>query len=238
MAIKRYRGAKVKECVYCKNIYKPWKIAQKYCSHDCYAAAITENPQEHDCQQCGKPFKRRGSKPHKYCGQECSGLARRNRDKRICKSCGNNFEYKTSQSKHYKNAGKYCSRECMYAGVKRANAKKPKNPAAGKRSAEREWQKAVREKDDYTCQKCYKKEPYIHTHHIHTRGSRPDLKFEVSNGVCLCNSCHSWVHNNIVEAYDLGLIANRSIEYKRSLERIKNGWGNNRYKTSSKAKDD
>lgn len=180
---------------------------------------MTENEQYHICEICNKEFKRSGNSPKKYCSQKCFGIGKSNQVERVCKSCGTKFEFKPSQSSHYVGAGQYCTRECAYKGTIRKTAKKPPTKRGGKRKADKDWQLAVRLKDNYTCRKCGVYDEYIHTHHLATRGSTPSLKHDVDNGICLCNSCHAWVHNNIAEAYDLGLIKNRSIEYKRLLER-------------------
>lgn len=77
---------------------------------------------------------------------------------------------------------------------------------------ERKWKKAVRERDGYTCQRCFRSSPYIHAHHIAPRSRRPDLKLEVSNGVCLCHLCHLWCHSHILEATALGLLSTATYE--------------------------
>ena len=53
-----------------------------------------------------------------------------------------------------------------------------------------EWRKAVFERDDYTCQKCFAIGEYLHADHIKAFSKFPDLRFEVSNGRTLCVSCH------------------------------------------------
>jgi len=221
-------ASKVKNCKECGEEFKPSKSVQQFCGHECYWKNMTENEQFHICEVCKVEFKRRGNSPKKYCSQKCFGIAKNNQEERTCKSCGTKFLYKPSQSNHYAGAGKYCSRECAYKGTVRKTAKKPINDPYGrsKRKADKDWQLAVRLKDNYTCRKCGVYDEYIHTHHLATRGSTPALKHDVDNGICLCGSCHAWVHNNIAEAYDLGLIKNRSIEYKRLLERDKKGFRN------------
>lgn len=36
-------------------------------------------------------------------------------------------------------------------------------------------------------------------HHKKTRGSRPDLKLETNNGVCVCQQCHYKIHNGTIK---------------------------------------
>lgn len=53
------------------------------------------------------------------------------------------------------------------------------------------WRKAVFTRDNWTCQKCFsKEEKYVTAHHIKSFAKFPDLRFEVSNGLTLCELCH------------------------------------------------
>jgi hypothetical protein len=150
----------------------------------------------------------------KVCSNACSGKLKNTKKERNCKNCGKLFEISPSQFRAYKGAGRYCSRSCSYSGKIKANKDKPIKDKYGRtnRKAAQDWKIAVREKDDYTCQRCGKREDYIHTHHVAPRSRRPDLKYDVSNGKCLCNSCHSWVHNNPLEALELGLLSIETYE--------------------------
>lgn len=76
----------------------------------------------------------------------------------------------------------------------------PKNKTIRHGLEFRLWRKSVFERDNYTCQNCgiqsgcgYK--IYLHPHHILNFSSYIDLRFEVSNGVTLCNECHWEFHN-------------------------------------------
>lgn len=79
-------------------------------------------------------------------------------------------------------------------------------------SAEKTWTKAVREKDNYTCQRCGKYDKFIHTHHVAPRSRRPDLKLAVANGICLDTECHAWVHANPIAATEQGLLSDATYE--------------------------
>lgn len=55
------------------------------------------------------------------------------------------------------------------------------------------WARAVKSRYDYTCQKCGSKGD-MHAHHILSYTEHLDLRFEVSNGTCLCVPCHKDFH--------------------------------------------
>lgn len=71
------------------------------------------------------------------------------------------------------------------------------------------WSKAVRARDPF-CVRCGK--PSEQSHHIATRKRRPDLKYELSNGVGLDSQCHQWVHDHPIEATAAGLLSDESYE--------------------------
>lgn len=59
----------------------------------------------------------------------------------------------------------------------------------------KDWRKQVFERDNYTCQSCGKRGCVIHPHHIKKRSVFPELKFDINNGVTLCNRCHIKLHS-------------------------------------------
>lgn len=60
------------------------------------------------------------------------------------------------------------------------------------------WRDAVRERDNYTCQRCGSKENVV-AHHILGFSEYPFLRNEIENGVTLCHECHKIVHREIIE---------------------------------------
>lgn len=55
----------------------------------------------------------------------------------------------------------------------------------------RHWRNAVLERDGYRCRRCYKSTRRLNTHHIFSFTLFPELRFEVSNGLTVCVSCHT-----------------------------------------------
>ncbi len=56
-----------------------------------------------------------------------------------------------------------------------------------------EWRKAVYERDHYTCRACgvrgSRRHP-LNAHHIKPFMAYPESRFELSNGITLCEACH------------------------------------------------
>ena len=61
-------------------------------------------------------------------------------------------------------------------------------------AAYQEWRKSVFKRDDYTCQCCGSKGGKLNAHHLKSFADYPDLRFDVDNGVTLCESCHKSFH--------------------------------------------
>ena len=56
------------------------------------------------------------------------------------------------------------------------------------------WRLAVYERDDFTCQECGSRGVRLNAHHIKSWRKHPDLRFAISNGITLCESCHKKKH--------------------------------------------
>ena len=149
----------------------------------------------------------------KYCSYNCFYKRQKTGKQRVCKNCGKEFVTPLSQFSYYKGAGKYCSRQCSYRGIVKETKVKPVKDKYGRsrRYDDLVWQKAVRDRDSSTCKRCGVYDKAIHTHHIVLRSQSKALKHVVSNGICLCGPCHSWVHNHPKEARDQGYIKSAPI---------------------------
>jgi predicted restriction endonuclease len=78
----------------------------------------------------------------------------------------------------------------------------------------RRFKREVRERDNCTCQfpGCGYYSKHIDVHHIAKRSQRPDLKFAVNNGICLCRPHHRWTDLNHDEAVRMGLLSVETYE--------------------------
>lgn len=61
----------------------------------------------------------------------------------------------------------------------------------------REWRKKVFERDNYICSFCQSQSKKLNAHHVKPWKSYPDLRFDISNGITLCESCHKKLHKTI-----------------------------------------
>lgn len=56
------------------------------------------------------------------------------------------------------------------------------------------WRKSIFERDNYMCRVC-SSSGYITAHHIKSFAHFPELRFELSNGITLCEECHKLTDN-------------------------------------------
>ncbi len=97
--------------------------------------------------------------------------------KQFCKTCNKEF---LTFSSLIKKGKKFCSKNWHYT----------------KSYDYRLWRKNIFERDDYSCQKCFmSKGQYITAHHIKSWAKYPELRFDIDNGITLCEECHKLTDN-------------------------------------------
>ncbi len=111
-----------------------------------------------------------------------------------CEDCG-----KPLKTKPWGKQGKvkYCP-VCRSKGERSVHWKGGTTPQRMKESMTNEYKefvKAVLQRDNYTCQRCNRKNGggwviKLHVHHIKSYAENPKLRFEISNGITLCEVCH------------------------------------------------
>lgn len=101
-----------------------------------------------------------------------------------CCGCGVGYRRKLYEILKARQA-LYCSPLC-----RKNHSITPENKRLRRSKEFANWRKAVFERDNYTCQICYVRGGVLHPDHIKQFAYYPELRFELSNGRTLCESCH------------------------------------------------
>lgn len=86
------------------------------------------------------------------------------------------------------------------------------------------WAKCVKQKAKHICELCgiRGREAMFDAHHIFTKGSCSNLKYNIDNGCCLCKGCHRFrVHIKSEPELIPKLILSRGQEWFNDICRIK-----------------
>ena len=102
--------------------------------------------------------------------------------KSFCKACW--YEYKVSQ-KGVDNSGRF-EKGLIPWNRKEVDGRQSKKA--------KEWVIAVLKRDNHVCQKCNVRKKKMHSHHIKCWYEFPLLRFNLENGITLCNLCHAIIH--------------------------------------------
>ena len=166
-----------------------------FCCRECYLQFHSKEVPICICENCGKTFKGSKYNSNKYCSRDCYLEAHSIKDKeRQCPTCKKIFIAKTSEDK-------YCSWECynkdrhMPSGEKHWNWKGGISIINDRHDSVKykEWRQKVYERDGYKCIKCGSKEK-INAHHIYSYKYYPEKRYDLENGITLCEKCHTKLH--------------------------------------------
>lgn len=166
-----------------------------FCCRECYLKFHSKEVPICICQVCNKTFKGSKYNANKFCSRECYNIFHNIKNKiRYCKKCGKIFTAKNNENK-------YCSWECynndrhMPKGTEHWNWQGGKSKEKDEHDSfeYKQWRLNVYKRDEYKCVKCGSKEK-INAHHIFAWKYYPDKRYDVKNGMTLCEKCHIKIH--------------------------------------------
>jgi 5-methylcytosine-specific restriction endonuclease McrA len=185
-------------------------LERRFCSRSCRSRWTSANvPRRlrtaprisYPCPGCGAAVTVLASRAdrNKHCSAGCARrgqalrVARLKRgEMRACIICGTDAYVVPSRPL----TARFCSGACYHVW----RAQQPRTSTSRDSAAYREWRAAVYRRDKYTCQRCGERSTRknrLHAHHIKYWADYPELRFEVSNGLLLCGSCHAKEHFNV-----------------------------------------
>ena len=161
------------------------------------------------CAYCGERVYLRLSslRKHNYCSVHCHNKHQLKGNALVCIVCGT--QYYRSPSQIRLRGSNYCSNECKWSVLAKSQLGDKNSQWADGVSTEnhrlraskrwRAWRGSVFERDNWSCQTCGARSGHgasiiLHPHHIKPFAKYPELRFELSNGVTQCLSCHKAIH--------------------------------------------
>lgn len=145
------------------------------------------------CAVCDNIYKVKAyrAEASKFCSKLCWANRSSQVPARNCLGCEISFT-------PIMNRQKTCSLKC--AGIARSGANHFRwKGGTSKTERERQqtdiarWRKSVFTRDKYTCQHCGDRKN-LNAHHVKEWANFPDDRFDIANGLTLCESCHGKVH--------------------------------------------
>ena len=172
------------------------KINQhNFCNRKCYLEYHSKDTKIYKCEICRKEFKGDKYNANRFCSRECYLEYHKIKNKiRVCPTCKKEFIAKASDDK-------YCCVECYNKDRHMPSKENHWNWKGGvsllndnRDSAEyKEWRRAVYVRDNYKCVKCGSKEK-LNAHHLKSWTIYPELRYDINNGITLCEKCHIKLH--------------------------------------------
>ena len=165
------------------------------------------------CYICGKEFNRKPAlikrAKNPVCSRECQTELKKVRKVVKCVICGKDILRSDNRLKIRPNP--ICSKECrkklQHNLSYNPNITDEEREKTRKNPQNREFIKKVLERDNYTCQICKNRGGGLVVHHISGYNHDKKNRYNINNGVVLCEKCHITFHkkygygNNTKEQY-------------------------------------
>lgn len=177
-----------------RNKYGEYLNSQcKYCENHRY---------NHICQQCENHYSNK-NKNSKYCSKQCASDALRKKITYKCENCGK--EHSVKPFLYNKSVHHYCSDKChrehkttWYKGslIYNFNPNRTHEQRRKERKTNEDavFVNGVKKRDNYTCACCKQRGGVLVSHHINSYNCYPDGRYDIDNGITLCQKCHLDFH--------------------------------------------
>jgi 5-methylcytosine-specific restriction endonuclease McrA len=172
----------------CENGHIREAKAYNFINHRCIECQ--GRPLKYDYEFCNKVFSDKGFVLLELEYIDCKTMM-----KYIC-ICGEESETTLDILMHVDIQGCNKCKGIRTSGENHFNWKGGISPEASKIRSSGEyhrWRKDVFKRDNYTCQCCNSIGGSLNAHHIDNFSSNEDKRFNVDNGITLCERCHSMV---------------------------------------------
>ncbi|WP_223881981.1 HNH endonuclease [Niallia endozanthoxylica] len=197
---------------------KRYRNKHFFCSKECFGKwtsvnKIGENASNFKnallykkCECCNQDFTTYFS-TQRFCSVDCKNRSQIKQVELVCNSCNGKFKRTSSQifwanRRGYENI--FCSQKCTREYLSGKNHPnyifdrsllKDQNKTIRSSKEMCEWRKSVYKRDDYTCQICKAHSSknnavILNAHHIIRFIDNEKLRFDINNGITLCEGCH------------------------------------------------
>ena len=203
-----------------KEIYKrpSCVFEHNFCSRRCFGKWESENKTGESacnyknalltkiCPVCNKEFTTYFSN-QVCCSVKCKSIVQNNRETLKCVNCNTVFERTASEIFWANQRGCeniFCSTKCKqeyHVGENHPNWIKDRTQLKNQNKSMRwskemcDWRKSIYKRDNYTCQMCGNRSHkdnavILNAHHIKRFIDNENLRFDIDNGITLCEDCH------------------------------------------------
>ena len=157
------------------------------------------------CPICGRAFYLMPSilREENYCSYECRYIGRKSTlVKKDCVFCGREFERRKNEASGNFNRRRFCSKKCQtafappphYFGKDNHKWKGDDARRRNRLGPARKWREQVLARDHAACQRCGATAVTLVAHHILPFETYPEQRWDVDNGLTLCQPCHFKEH--------------------------------------------
>lgn len=129
----------------------------------------------------------------------------------FCNHCGKS--YRTTDLKV-----QFCSKKCMNSWINcesDTHLGQSRNFGQVDKSKYNKWRRFVYNKYNGKCQTCNTIDRKMHAHHVVKWSDSESLRYDVLNGLLLCENCHSLVHG-----YSIGT-GTKILKNKKEMKKIR-----------------